>query len=116
MLAFGQSRRIWDILTEKRRPQPSQNNVHTNSQGNQEDCCIHIHPCESGHDGTSTQEKLARNENVGEQCKENEDDMRGSSIAAVDDLEKRVAAGCILLDFAGKNGKHEDLDCCSSGI
>jgi hypothetical protein len=77
---------------------------------NEEDGSIDIHACECCDDGASTQKQLTADQDIGDECKDHEDQVRYASISRVDDLEVGMASWRILLDLARQDGKQQDLD------
>lgn len=99
------------VIAEERRTKASENDIGTHACGDKEDSSVDVHARQRCDDGTSSKKQLRADENVGDQGKEQEDDMCRLSVADVDDLEVGVASRSVHLGFASQDGEHQDLYC-----
>mmetsp|Transcript_18159 Transcript_18159/g.59625 ORF Transcript_18159/g.59625 Transcript_18159/m.59625 type:complete len:279 (+) Transcript_18159:1716-2552(+) len=96
--------------------QPSKGGVDANRNRDQEACSIDVHTRQRLDCRCSSQDQHGRDDEVGENAKEEEDHVRGDTPADQHNLEHRVDGRTLPLDFDGQSREQDDLDRCSSSI
>lgn len=75
-----------------------------------------VHKTMGRHTTHSSQDQHGRDDDVGKEPKEEEDEMCAGAPSLADDFQKGVSVGCLHFEVRGENGKEEDLDGGSGGI
>ena len=74
-----------------------------------EDSSINIHASQSSDYSATPEQKLTTNQDVRNEGKGHEHQVRNSAVPGIDDFEVGMASRRILFDFASKNGEDKDL-------
>lgn len=70
-------------LTQESCSESAQNDIYANTEGDQENRCVHIHSCQAGHDCASAKEQLASHKDVGEETEADEYAMSEGTVSRV---------------------------------